>query len=281
MAEPLLSFGLPSELLVWQAIFFTVLSFAVGIVGGMVGLALGTVRLPFLLLLGVPAPVAGGTNILVSTLSALTGSYRHFKEGRVDLYVVAVQGIPAIVGAFIGGFAAGLLNEGLLIFLAGVLVAWQGGELWLRALIRSKRSVSNDSPAGPGNRGLARWTSGRIVAEAIAGLAIGFLGGAVGLILGTLRLPALIVILNIDPRVAAGSNLVIGFLLGGFGWIGHAVRGQVDYPLLVLMGATGMVGTYYGAWLTGKISIRNLLYLMAIVLLVVGALLIRNGYGRF
>ena len=51
MSEPLTSFGLPSDVLAWQAIFFTILSFAVGILGGAVGLALGTVRLPFLLLL--------------------------------------------------------------------------------------------------------------------------------------------------------------------------------------------------------------------------------------
>ncbi|MFQ5902256.1 MAG: TSUP family transporter, partial [Candidatus Binatia bacterium] len=93
LSESLASFGLPSNVLVWQAVFFTLLSFGVGIVGGAVGLALGTVRLPFLLLLGMPAPMAAGTNILVSTLSALTGSYRHFRERRVDLYVVAVQGI--------------------------------------------------------------------------------------------------------------------------------------------------------------------------------------------
>lgn len=282
MSEPLTSFGFASDVLVWQAIFLTLLSFGVGIVGGAVGLALGTMRLPFLLLLGMPAPVAGGTNILVSTLSALTGSYKHFREGRVDLYVVAVQGIPAIIGAFIGGFASGWVHEGLLIFLAGILVAWQGIELWLRTSKEpSKPAVTNVSHVQHEAGGLARWTTGRITAEAIVGFAIGLLGGAVGLILGTLRLPALIAILNIDPRIAAGSNLVIGFLMGGFGWVGHVAQGQVDYLLLTLMAITGMVGTYYGAWLTGRMSLRNLLYLMAAVLIVVGTLLIRDAYGRF
>ena len=281
LTEPLTFFGLPSNVLVWQAIFFTVLSFGVGIVGGAVGLALGTMRLPFLLLLGMPAPVAAGTNILVSTLSALTGSYKHFRERRVDLYVVAVQGIPAVIGAFIGGFAAGWANEGLLILLAGVLVAWQGIELWQRA---SKELSENNAATvsyAPQSAGFGRWSSGRIAVEAVVGFAVGLLGGAVGLILGTLRLPALITILNIDPRIAAGSNLVIGFLMGGFGWIGHVARGQVDYPLLILMAVTGMVGTYYGALLTGKMSLRNLLYLMAVVLAVVGTLLIRDAFGRF
>lgn len=268
------------ELVTWKVLFLTVLSYGVGVLGGVVGLALGTMRLPFLLLLGLPAPVAAGTNILVSTLSAATGSVRHFRERRVDPWVVAVQGIPAMLGAFIGGFASGWAPEALLIALAGTLVIWQGVELLLRARREQPRHspvVSHVDPARP--RG-GRWTAGRIAAEAVIGFAIGLLGGAVGLILGSLRLPALITILGIDPRVAAGSNLVIGFLMGSFGWVGHVARGQVDYPLLVLMTLTGMVGTYQGARLTGTMSLRRLLWLMGLVLLVVGSLLLWDAARR-
>ena len=281
MTEPLTSFGIPSDVLVWQAAFFTVLSFAVGILGGAVGLALGTIRLPFLLLLGMPPRMAAGTNILVSTLSAATGSYRHFREGRVDFNVVAIQGIPAMIGAFIGGFAGGQVPEEILILAAGILVVWQGFELGLRTR-RVQRSMCRTS-APPSNqvKGFARWTTARMAAEAVVGFGIGLLAGAVGLILGTLRLPALIMILHINPHVAVGSNLVIGFLMGGFGWVGHLTRGQVDFPILTLMAITGMAGTYYGARLTGKMSARGLLSLMAIVLVVVGLLLIRDAYGRF
>lgn len=282
MAEPLSSFGFPSDVLVWQALFLTLLSLVVGIAGGVVGLALGTVRLPFLLLLGMPPAVAAGTNILVSALGALTGSYRHLREGRVDFGAVVVQGIPAIIGAFIGGFTAALVHGGLLIALAGMLVIWQGIELWVRAAKRTPQlapvvAASSPLPAS----GLWRWSRGQIAAETVAGLGIGLLGGAVGLILNTLRLPVLIAVLNLDPRVAAGSNLVIGFFMGSFGWVGHVARGQVDYPVLLLMGATGMAGSYFGAHLTAKIKVETLLYLMAGVLTTVGLLLVRDAVGRF
>lgn len=283
MTAPLSGFGLPSDVALWQAVFLTLLSYGVGILGGVVGLALGTMRLPFLLLLGMPAPVAAGTNILVSTLSAVTGSIRHIREGRVDFRVVAVQGIPAMVGAFIGGFTSGLAPESVLIGLAGILVIWQGVEL----LLRAQRERPKESPVAarptagdPARSGAAGWSAGQILAEALIGFAIGLLGGAVGLILGSLRLPALITILGIDPRVAAGSNLVIGFLMGSFGWVGHVVGGQVDYPLLVLMGLTGMVGTFQGARLTGTMSLRGLLLLMGLVLLTVGSLLLWDAARR-
>ena len=80
MTLPLEDVGLPSNVLVWQALLLAFVSFAVGILGGFVGLALGTMRLPALLLMGVAVPTAAGTNILISGLSALTGGIRHLAE---------------------------------------------------------------------------------------------------------------------------------------------------------------------------------------------------------
>ena len=98
--------GLPSDVHVWEALLLTLVSLAVGVLGGFVGLALGTMRLPALLLLGITAPVAAGTNIIVSTASALTGAVRHLRDGRVDMRIVLVMGVPSMAGAFIGGFSS-------------------------------------------------------------------------------------------------------------------------------------------------------------------------------
>jgi uncharacterized membrane protein YfcA len=118
------------------------------------------------------------------------------------------------------------------------------------------------------------FTPARISTEAGVGFGVGLLGGAVGLILGSIRLPALVRILRIDPRIAAGTNLFIGFFMGSLGWIGHATRGQVDYPLLIMMGAAAMIGSYFGAKATGKVSLNTLILTMGLVLLIVGALLV-------
>ena len=107
---------------------------------------------------------------------------------------------------------------------------------------------------------------------------MGLLGGAVGLILGSIRLPALIRILKIDPRIAAGTNLFIGFFLGALGFVGHAVQGEVDYPLLAAMGAAAMVGSYIGAKYTGRASLNALITTMGGVLLVVGVLLVWQAF---
>ena len=267
-----------SGIVLWKAALLTAISFAVGILGGFVGLALGTIRLPAMLLLGMAAPIAGGTNILVSGLACLSGSIRHLREGRINVRIVLVMGIPAFVGAFIGGFLSDVAPEGILILLAGLLVFWQGIEFLIMARERRRESATDTNLFGgelSGSEGT--FTPGRMSAEAGIGLGVGLLGGAVGLILGSIRLPALIRILRVDPRIAAGTNLFIGMLIGAFGWVGHVLQGEVDYVLLVLMGGAAMIGSYYGAKLTGRVQLTNLILAMGLVLLAVGAILTVRG----
>ena len=266
-----------STLPVWQVLLLALVSFLVGVLGGFVGLALGTMRLPALLLIGVPATTAGGTNILVSTLSALVGGYPHIRERRVDWRVVALMGGPAVAGSFAGGFAgSSAVPEGALILVAGLFVAWQSVEFLLR--LREMARDQSTTP-GEGERG-GLFTLRRGLAEAAIGLVVGLVGGAVGLILGSVRLPLIIRVLRIPPRIAAGSNLVIGSLMGAFGFIGHGVQGEVDLVILLAMGLSAMMGTYMGARLTGRVSLNTLLLTMSGVLFVVGILLIRDGVTR-
>ena len=274
MSLPLEELGLPSGVLVWQAALLTLVSFAVGILGGFVGLALGTMRLPALLLLGISSPTAAGTNIVVSTASAFMGAARHLREGRVDLRIVMVVGFPSLAGGFVGGFTSGWAPESILILAVGILVFWQGVELIARA--RANRSagmggVESLAERLAGANGAVG--SGRLMTGAGIGVAIGVLGGAVGLILGSIRLPALVRVLWVRPRTAVGTNLMVGFMLGAMGWIGHVSQGQVDYPLVVFMGTSAMAGSYLGARLTGRVSLDRLVMTMGLVLLVVGTLL--------
>ena len=188
------------------------------------------------------------------------------------------MGVPAFIGALIGGFLSDVTREGILILLAGLLVFWQGVEFLIMARERRHENATDTNLFGGELSGSAgMFTPGRMSAEAGIGLGVGLLGGAVGLILGSIRLPALIRILRVDPRIAAGTNLFIGVLIGASGWVGHVLKGEVDYALLVLMGGAAMVGSYYGAKLTGRVRLVNLILAMGLVLMVVGIILTVRG----
>jgi uncharacterized protein len=109
------------------------------------------------------------------------------------------------------------------------------------------------------------------VAAVVAGGIIGLIGGAVGLILGTLRLPALLGRVGIPAARAVGTNLVVGFFLGVAGFVGHAVQREVEWPVLAVSVAAAVPGAWLGARLTGRMSERVLKRAIGAALVAVGA----------
>jgi uncharacterized protein len=221
------------------------------VLGGAVGLVLGSLRLPAVILASGNAATAAGTNIAVSAASALTGGIAHARAGRVDWGIAAWMTPPSVLAAFVGGYFGGRLPETLL--LAGVAAAllWNGFQLLLEL---------GTPPRARAPR----------VAAVAAGALIGLIGGAVGLILGTLRMPALLGRVGLPPARAVGTNLVVGFFLGLAGFAGHAAQLEVDWPLLAVSVAAAVPGAWLGARLTGRMSERALRRAIGAALVAVG-----------
>jgi len=219
----------------------------------MLGLVLGTLRLPLIVLAAGSPLAAAGTNIAISAAAAGAGGLAHARAGRVDWRVVAWTAPPSIAGAIAGALIADDVSEALLYgLIAGVLV-WSGIDLAFR-------------PIGARPRERPRVGRGSALA-----FAIGVLGGAVGVILGTLRMPALVRSVGLDVRRAAGTNLVVGFLLGCAGFATYAAGTGVEWGLL----AAGLAGAIPGGWLgaraAGRVSENVLRVALGLVLVLVGA----------
>jgi uncharacterized membrane protein YfcA len=110
----------------------------------------------------------------------------------------------------------------------------------------------------------------------LTGAAIGLLGGFVGLILGALRIGALLRFLGADPFRAVGTNVAVGFCLGVAGVFGH-LSGGVDWTLLAIGAAASIPGSLVGARLTGRLDERQLLRAVGGILLVAGTAMIVQG----
>lgn len=57
--------------------------FAIGFVGGMVGLVLGVVRFPLVMNIESSIGVTAGTNLGISTLGAITATMRHYRQKNI------------------------------------------------------------------------------------------------------------------------------------------------------------------------------------------------------
>jgi uncharacterized membrane protein YfcA len=234
--------------------------FVTALGGGLVGLVLGNIRLP-VLVLAASSPAAGaGANIGVSAVAALAAAVAHIRAGRIDWRLFAWMAPPSMAGAVLGGLLSGEVPGNALLIAIGVTLLAFGVDL-LRPKPDSRRSESERvSPA----------------AAVVTGAVIGLLGGFVGLILGALRLPALLRFVGADAFRAVGTNAAVGFFLGVAGVFGH-LPGGVDWTLLGIGAATSAPGAILGARLTGRLDERQLLDSVGLVLLVAGAALILQG----
>jgi uncharacterized protein len=233
--------------------------FIVALLGTSIGLILGTIRLPVLLLVSSSPAAGAAANVGISTVAAATAATRHVRRGIVNWKVVLWMTPPSVVGALIGGYVSGRVREDVLLVLIGVVLVYFG----IRTFIGSRDG--RPPREGARMRPVVAW-----------GLVIGLLGGLVGLILSTLRLPALIRHIGETPHRAVATNLVVGFWLGVAAVIGH-LPGGVDWGLLLLGSAASIPGAILGSRITGRLSERQLLNAIGVALLIAGSLTVVRG----
>lgn len=106
-------------------------AFATGLLSGFLGVGGGFIRMPALFyLVGVPVPVAVGTDLFEIVFSGGIGSFLYAMDGAVNLSIVAPLLAGSALGARLGATATGLVEEddikvyfGVMLLLGAVAVA--------------------------------------------------------------------------------------------------------------------------------------------------------------
>lgn len=239
-----------------EILLVAVWSFAVSFAGGAVGLVLGNLRLPVIVLVGSSAAAAAGANVAISGAAALTATVAHWRGGRLSWRLFVWMAPTSFVGAIAGGLISGVLPERLLLGVIAVVVLYGAVE------VARYRRPPSDGDGIPSRRDL-------LINAALIGFAVGVLGGLVGLILGSLRLPALVKYAGVSPHAAVGTNAAVGMVVGLGGLLGH-LPGGIDWDVLAVGAAAAMPAAYLGASFTGRLDEHQLLRAIAAVLVVSG-----------
>jgi uncharacterized protein len=229
--------------------------FVVALGGGLVGLVLGNLRLPVVLLLASSPAAGAGSNIGISAVAAASASAAHVKAGRINWRLFAWMAPPSVVGAVLGGYLSGVIPGDVLLIVIAAVLFYSAFEL-LR----------------PGHQPPPRRREQAIDVRAavLTGFAIGVLGGIVGLILGSLRMPALLRIVGEVPARAVGTNVSVGFCVGVAGVLGHLPSAAPDWDLLAIGAGASIPAALLGSRLTGRLSEERLLQAIGGVLIVAG-----------
>lgn len=273
------------------------IGFLVGILGGFFGVGGGFIAGPFMFWAGVPMNFVVGTDLAHMTGKSIVASKRHRTLGHVDVKLGAFMVVSTIVGVEVGArIIEGLEESGTVDLVIGVtyiiiLLAISAFTAWesLRALrmIRTDRINVKDAV---GVKGLARraqrikiWPMMSFPASGIASislwtiLAVGFitgvLSGALGVGGGFIRMPLLVYVVGLPTHVAVGTDLFEIVFSSGYGTITHALKGNVDIMMALVMQTGAALGAQIGATSTRFFAGPRIRLLFSI-LPVIGAIMV-------
>jgi uncharacterized membrane protein YfcA len=168
----------------------------------------------------------------------------------------------SLAGAIAGGLVSGVIPDEPLLVAIGVIVLYGAWEVY-------RYEPQPPEELRPGRA--------HLVSAAAVGLGVGLLGGFVGLILGSMRLPAMVKYVGVSPFAAVGTNAAVGVVVGLGGLVGHLPSG-IDWDLLAAGCAGGVPGAYLGAHLTGRLDERALLKACAAILVVSGVAVLIQAF---
>lgn len=256
-----------------ELVGFALLCFTVAVAGGVAGLVLGNMRLPAAVSIADTVAAGGGANVAISAVAAATAAAKHIRDGRINWPMFWWLAPPSLIGGFVGGLIANAVSATLLLSIIAVVLFYGSYELfrWQPPLVAKSTDPAVESGSEHSQ------TRDRTVTVAI-GLIVGVLGGAVGLILGSLRFPALLRFTGESPQKLVGTNLSAGVVVGVAGAIGHLTAGSAGFDVEVfLVGAVASPpGAWFGAKLTGRLPTATLVHVIAgIVLLAAIAIAIQ------
>jgi uncharacterized protein len=245
-----------------ELIALVVWAFAVSVLGGVVGLVLGNLRLPLVVLLASSPAAGAGANVAISGAAAVASAGTHARAGRVNWRLFAWMAPPSLAGGIVGGVVSGVLPDRLLLAAIGLVVLYGAFEV-----LRYRRPTEIEG---------AGTSQTHLISAGVVGFAVGVLGGFVGLILGSLRLPAMVRWVGVGPYAAVGTNAAVGVVVGVGGLVGHLPSG-IDWDLFAVGTAAAVPGAYIGSKLTGHLSEEALLRAMAAILVITGLAMIAQA----
>ena len=274
------------EINFFYILFLSSIGFIISFIGGMIGLVLGVIRLPFILSTGLNVTESVGTNIGVSTLGAITAAIQHIRIRNISFTIFIIMAITGAVGAFIGASLTKNVPINFFLILIGLIISYESFSLLKNSNIIKRNNIKKNNKTKEISKYNSRLNQKslnikshyyNIFIQSIIGFFVGILGGLVGLVLGSIRLPAMINILKTEPKIAVGTNMLISSVMGMSGFIGHLINNEVNYLYLVILGPSAIIGGFLGARYTNRFSSSNLKKLIGIVLAIVAVVIFINS----
>src|SRR5438874_73934 len=291
-------------------IYLMAIGFVVGILGGFFGVGGSFLAGPALFAVGLPMNFVVGTDLVHIVGKSIVAARKHRTLGNVDMKLGGLMVVGTIAGVETGAqviqwlkrtahidVAVGLTFIVILFGISGFMT-WESIKT-LRVhgpakgtgkaaghkhsprrdhsaaahIARSVHRISLPPYVSLPVSGIERVSIWAILLVAfVGGFFSGFLGGGAGYI----RMPCLIYLLGIPTHIAVGTDLFEIIISASYGTISHALKGNVDILIALVMHTGAAIGAQIGATST-QFFIGPRIRMAFIPLPLIGAVIVIHG----
>jgi uncharacterized protein len=259
-------------------IYLIVVGFVIGILGGFFGVGGSFIAGPALRVVGLDWNFAVGTDLAHIVGKSVVAVRQHRAFGNVDLRLGLLMAVGTIAGAELGAQLIQWLkragNVNLVVSIVSIIVylSISSFMIW-----ESRKSLAVKKTMPPAlakgakkdhsafidvTRAIQRLKLPPIIELPTSGVTIslwmillvafvggffsGFLGGGAGYI----RMPSMVYVLGIPTHLAVGTDLFEIIISASYGTWTHAIKGNVDILIALVMHTGAAIGAQIGAILT-------------------------------
>lgn len=285
------------------------IGFLVGILGGFFGVGGGFLAGPMMFWTGVPMNFVVGTDLAHMTGKSIVAARRHRALGHVDIKLGLLMVAGTIPGVEIGARIIEFLKDVgsvdkvvgvayiIILLIISFFTAWES----LRALRRESAARlgiddTMEVEEALGFEGIATRVHGIELPPMVSlpqsgiglislwtvlsvGFITGLLAGVLGVGGGFIRMPMLVYIVGVPTHVAVGTDLFEIVISAGFGTITHAIKGNVDILMALVMQTGAAIGAQIGAVSTSYVSGPKIRLAFSILPLIGAALVVLKLSG--
>jgi uncharacterized membrane protein YfcA len=265
-------------------IYLILVGFVVGVLGGFFGVGGSFLTAPALFAVGLPMNFVVGTDLAHIVGKSVVAARTHRALGNIDLKLAGIMVIGTIAGSETGvqvieylkksGHVEQVVGIVSIIVFTGIALfcAWEG---WMALRLKDRKEPGDGaydlkqdvtaidsfsksiqririppmvSLPHSGIEAISFWAI--LLVSYVGGIFSGFLGGGAGYI----RMPSMVYLLGIPTHIAVGTDLFEIIISASYGTIRHAMNGNVDIVIALIMQTGAALGARLGANLTQYFS---------------------------
>jgi uncharacterized membrane protein YfcA len=253
-------------------IYLVLVGFLIGILGGFFGVGGSFIAGPALRIAGLDWNYAVGTDLAHIVGKSVVAVRRHRALGNVDLKLGCIMALGTIGGAELGAqliqllkragnvnFVVSIVSVVIYVFISAFML-WEARRTLQRRPHASAEPKKDHSAFRHVAEAIHRLRLRPMISLPVSGVKqvslwiilgvafvggffSGFLGGGAGYI----RMPSMVYILGIPTHLAVGTDLFEIIISASYGTFSHAVKGNVDILIALVMHTGAAIGAQIGA----------------------------------